>query len=162
MYAFIILFIGLLLVSGCAKRPIPTRILGAIDSKKRLLIASQDSAFKDTVVSNIISEFEKERFFIEVIDLTSLADKSSRDYGAIVILNDYKFFRMNNYVTQFIQRVDDNDRRKIVLITTAGNPGLVKDDLNVDAVTSASKMIQTDDVSEIIIKKIYLIISENE
>ncbi len=161
IYAFVLLFIGLW-ISGCAKRPIPTNIIGPVDSKERLLIVTQDSTFKDTVVSNIISEFEKEKVFIEVIDLTRLPDKSTRDYGAIVIMNDYKFFRMNNDVTAFMQRVDDNEKRKIVLLTTAGSPTLVKDDLDVDAFTSASKMIQADAVSEMIIKKINRIILDNK
>ena len=64
IYSFFVLFLGVW-ISGCAVRPIATSTIGAIDSKERLLIATQDSEFKDTVVSNVIKEFEKEKVISE-------------------------------------------------------------------------------------------------
>ena len=160
IYSFFVLFLGVW-ISGCAVRPIATSTIGAIDSKERLLIATQDSEFKDTVVSNVIKEFEKEKVFIEVIDLANLTRKSTKDYEAIVIMNEYKFFSINRHVKQFMKCVDENDKKKIVLLTTAGHPRLMIKGAEVDAISSASRIAKADSVSEMIIQRVSRILSSD-
>ncbi len=159
IYVLLIMLIGIC-ISGCAARPLVTSTIGATDSKNRLLIASQDSEFKDAVVSKVVEDFKKERVLIEIIDLANLSKKRSKEYEAIVILNDYKFFRINRHVREFLKSVNEYDRKKVVLLTTAGSPSLMVKGTDVDAISSASKNANADSVSEMIIRKVNTILAE--
>ena len=160
LYYISVLFLLGSWVSGCATRPmIVTTTIGALDARDKLLIAMQGSEFKDKVLSNIIHEFEKEGLFIEIIDLENLAEKSSRDYGAVVIMNEYRMFQVDERARHFIQGIDADEQKKIVLLTTAGSPGMTGEDLNVDAISSASEMIEADILSDRIIVRVTSILS---
>ena len=155
-------FIILLLIclSGCAPKPMVTSTIGAIDSKNRILIASQKSEFKEDIVSKVVKGFEEGQVFIEVIDLANLSNKSAEDYKAIVILNDYKFFRINKQTKKFLKNVNDYNRKKIVLLTTAGSPKLMIKSSEINAISSASIIEDTDTISDRIINKVTVILSE--
>jgi hypothetical protein len=155
---FIILIV--ICISGCAPRPMVTSTIGAIDRKNKLLIATQKSEFKEAIVSKVVKGFEENNIFIEVIDLANLSDKLIEDYKAIVILNDYKFFQINRNTKKFLKNVNDYERRKIVLLTTAGSPKLMIKSSEVDAISSASKISNTDTISDKIIQKVNTILSE--
>ena len=158
-YAFVLLISGLLL-SGCAVRPmVPTTTIGSIGSRERLLIATQTSEFKDGVVSNVTQEFEKAGLFIEITDLENLENRSCRDYQAIIIMNEYKAFRNDSRVTRFMEGVDAGDTKKIVLLTTAGAPGMIPEKWDVDAISAASEMAEVDSVSRLIIRKVHMILT---
>jgi hypothetical protein len=156
-FFIILMVIGL---SGCAPQPIVTSTIGALDSKNRLLIATQKSEFKEAIVSKVVKAFEGNNIFIEVIDLATLPNTQTDNYKAIVILNEYKFFQINRNAKKFIKGIDDNDRKKIVLLTTAGSPRLMVKGSEVDAISSASKMADTSTISNLIIQKVDSILSE--
>lgn len=148
-------------ISACAPRPlVSSSTIGFIDSKKRLLIATHNSEFKDAIVVKIVKELEKEKIYIEIIDLANLSNKSSKEYEAIVIMNDYKFFQINRNVKHFLKSIPEYDRKKVVLLTTAGSPSLMVKAAEVDAISSASKKADADSVSEMIIRKVDTILSE--
>lgn len=111
------------------------------------------------MLSNIIHEFEKENLFMEIIDLENLAEKSSRDYEAVVIMNEYQMFRIDKRALQFIRGLDANERKKIVLLTTAGSPGMVKEDFRVDAISSASEVVGAEALSNRIVERVTSILS---
>ena len=159
IYVLLVMLLGIC-ISGCAPRPLVTNTIGAIDSKKRLLIATQDSEFKDAVVSKVVKGFKKKKVFIEVMDLANLSSKSSKAYKAIVIMNDYKFFQINRHVRHFLKSTPEYDKKKIVLLTTAGSPRLMVKGVEIDAVSSASEIAKADTVSEKIIQKVNAILSE--
>jgi len=137
-----------------------TSTIGAIDSKNKLLIATQKSEFKEAIVSKVVKGFEENNIFIEVIDLANLSNKLTEDYKAIIILNDYKFFQINRQAKKFLKNLNDYDRKKIVLLTTAGSPKLMIKSSEVDAISSASKISNTDTISDKIIQKVNNILSE--
>jgi hypothetical protein len=137
-----------------------TSTIGTVDSKNRLLIATQKSEFKEAIVSKVVKSFEGNNIFIEVIDLADLSNKLIEDYKAIVILNDYKFFQINRNTKKFLKNINDYERRKIVLLTTAGSPKLMIKSSEVDAISSASIIANTDTISDAIIQKVNIILSE--
>ena len=148
-------------LSACAPRPLVTgSTIGAISSKNRILIATKNSEFKDAVVSRIVKALEKEKVFIEIIDLANLSNISSKGYEAIVIMNEYKFFRINRHVRHFLESTSEYDRKKIVLLTTAGSPSIMVKGAEVDAISSASKNANAGSVSEKIIRKVDAILAE--
>lgn len=141
-------------VAGCAPKLVPTSTLGAIDSKKRLLIATQKSEFKDTVVDNVVSGLNRERIFIEIIDVSNLRTQNAAAYNAIFIVNNYRFFRINQNVSDFLEHAEQPVKEKIVLLNTAGSPGRVDEGLGVDTISAASEMEKTQDVSDTIVQKL--------
>jgi hypothetical protein len=141
-------------VGGCAPKLVPTSTLGAIDSKKRFLIATQKSEFKDTVVNNVVAALERERIFIEIIDVSKLRTQEPADYNAIFIVNNYKYFRINRDVSDFLEHVEQPVKEKIVLLNTAGSPSRVDEGLGVDAISSASEMENAQHVSDMIVQKV--------
>jgi len=147
-------------VTGCAPQPMVTSTIGAIDSRNRILIASQKSEFKEDIVSKVVKGFEEGHIYIEIIDLRNLSNILTEDYQAIVILNDYKFFQINRHARKFLKNVNDYERKKIVLLTTAGSPDLMKKSSEIDAISSASVIEDTDTISDKIIKKVNVILSE--
>jgi hypothetical protein len=155
---FIILIV--ICISGCAPPPMVTSTIGTVDSKNRLLIATQKSEFKEAIVSKVVKSFEGNNIFIEVTDLADLSNKLIEDYKAIIILNDYKFFQINRNTKKFLKNVNDYERRKIVLLTTAGSPKLMIKSSEVDAISSASITGNTDTISDEIIQKVNTLLSE--
>jgi hypothetical protein len=141
-------------VAGCAPRLVSTITFGDIDSKKRLLIATQKSEFKDAVVNNVVAGLESERIFIEIIDVSNLLTQEADDYHAILIVNNYRYFRINRDVSHFLERTEQPVKKKILLLNTAGNPGRVDEGLGVDAISSASAMEEAQDVSDRIVQKL--------
>ena len=156
-FFILLIVIGL---SGCAPKPIVTSRIGTIDSKNKLLIATQKSEFKEAIVSKVVKGFEGNNVFIEIIDVANLPNTETDDYEAIVILNEYKFFQINRNVGNFLKSVDDSEKKKIILLTTGGSPRLIEEGSEVDAISSASKMANTGTISNSIIQKVNGILSE--
>ena len=153
-FFILLIVIGL---SGCAPKPIVTSRIGTIDSKNKLLIATQKSEFKEAIVSKVVKGFEGNNVFIKVIDV---ANTQADDYEVIVILNEYKFFQINRNVGNFLKSVDDSEKKKIILLTTGGSPRLIEEGSEVDAISSASKMTDASAISDSIIQKVNSILSE--
>jgi len=153
IYLLFLLVLGTY-VAGCAPKLVSTSTLGATDSKKRLLIAMQKSDFKDAVVNNVVDGLERERVFIEIIDVSHLHTQKADAYNAILIVNNYRYFRINRDVRDFFKRAEQPVKEKIVLLTTAGNPGRVDEGLGVDAISSASEIESVQDVSDSIVQKL--------
>jgi hypothetical protein len=149
-------------LSRCAAPPIKTTTMGPIDSENRLLIATQKSEFKDAVVSKVAENFEKESVFIEVTDLSNLSQKPCEAYRAIVIVNAYRFFQINQDVKEYIEASCEADKKKIVLLTTAGSPHHINHQLDVDAISSASRMTSVDAVSNTIITKVQSLLTKTD
>ena len=156
-FSIILMLIGM---AGCAPKPIVTSRIGTIDSKNKLLIATQKSEFKEAIVSKVVKAFEGNNIFIEVIDVINLPNTQTNDYEAIVILSEYKFFQINQNVEKFLKSIDDSEKKKIVLLTTGGSPHLIEEGSEIDAISSASKMANTGTISNSIIQKVNGILSE--
>lgn len=155
---FILLFS--IYITGCATKPIPTTTIGAIDGRDRVLIATQESKFKDEVVTKVVEDLKNNDLYIEITDLSDLTNRPTEDYKVIVIINSYKFFRFNKHVKNFLENLNDNEQKKIVLLATAGSPHRMNKGMEVDAISSASKIDDADDVSMNIVQRVNSILSE--
>ena len=160
MYLVVILFLASSHFGCAPKTIVTTSVTGAIDSENRLLIATQDSEFKNAVVSNILDDLGKKNVSIEIVDLVNLSGKPVENYDAIVILNDYKFLRLDEDVIDFLEKMDKDTKQKTILLTTAGSPGLVGKIPEIDAVTSASKTAKVEVMSDMVLQKINYLLFE--
>jgi hypothetical protein len=135
---------------------------GDKDAAKRVLIATEQSEFKEAVTARIMDALEQKGCFIRLIGLENLADESVGHYGAIVIINSYEFWQIDWDASDFIDSADEQEQEKIILLTTVGgslqeqifNPGRG----NVDSISSASAMSKADGISAELIEKIKLIL----
>jgi hypothetical protein len=131
---------------------VKTAVFGdTVNYDHRVLIATQLSAFKKAVVSEIVDKLERDGCFIKVIDLTSLKDESPGVYDAIVIVNACIGWRPNPVVETFLEETEV--RRNVVLLTTA-HSRCESRSAGVDALTSASMVSTSCAVAQSVVEKV--------
>jgi len=148
----------MLVLAGCASQ-VEVIERGEGNCGKRVLIATQQSAFKDTVVSGIVDGLEKDSCYVKVIDLKKLAGESVAHYDALVIVTTCKMWRLNRHARKFFKHLPEKDEGKIILLTTVGQKYDSKMG-QVDAITSASKMEKAGVVAESIVGKIRVLLAK--
>jgi hypothetical protein len=117
--------------------PVATWEAGAPTLPQRVLIATQGSAFKDSLVAELAARLGRQGMYVKVADVTALAVANERDWHAVVIVHTWEFGRAPRQVSDFVGRSTDPER--IFAVTTSGSgrerlPG-------VDVVSSASVMV---------------------
>ena len=123
-----------------------------VRGEKRLLIAAQQSEFKETVVSKVVEGLEQDACYVKVIDVKNLRKESTADYEAIVVVNTRKMWRLNRHAKKFLKKVQES--KKVVLLTTAGDPQWKAKGVQVDAITSASRMDEVGAIAETVLEKV--------
>ena len=139
-------------LSGCASQ-VEVIEQGDKNCGKRVLIATQQSAFKDAAVAGIVGGLDKNSCYVKVVDLRKLADESVTYYDALVIVTACKIGRLNRYARKFFKHLSEKDEGKIILLTTIGQKYDSKMG-QVDAITSASEMEKAGAVAGAIVGKV--------
>ena len=139
-------------LAGCASQ-VEVIEQGDRNCGKRVLIATQQSAFKDAVVAGIVEELEKDSCYVKVVDLKKLTEESIAHYSALVIVTTCKIGRLNRHARKFFKCLPEKDEGKIILLTTVGQKYDSKMG-QVDAITSASEMEKAGAVAETIVGKV--------
>lgn len=119
--------------------------------ERKLLIASQSSAFKNEVTKNIISFFEKEPLHIKVIDISSLDTIRTADYDAILLIHTWENWKPPKPIEKYLNK-ESASIDKIVVITTSGN-GTSKME-EIDAITGESSLENVENISKRAINKL--------
>jgi hypothetical protein len=105
-------------------------------SERRILIATQGSAFKDAVVAGVVDRLRQRSIFIQVVDVSSLSGVNEHDWDAIVLLHTNEYGRAPAAAQALVDRVESTG--KIVVLSTSGAGDFkIK---GVDAISSASRM----------------------
>jgi hypothetical protein len=125
--------------------------------EKKVLIATQESPFKKAVISRVEEALQKEGYSLKSIGLKELSGESAGYYQAIVIVNTCRAWQLNGQVRRFLKNIPVNEKRKIVLLTTANSKNWHPKLPEVDAITSASKMSEAGDVAQYIINRVELL-----
>ena len=117
------------------------------NSKYKLLIATQGSAYKRALVDGIIEKIKDRQIAIEVIDVSALTDVEVKEWTAVVILHTWESWRPQQDAMKFVHR--NQEATNTIVLSTSGQGDLkIK---GVDAITSASNLEDVDkDVAEII------------
>jgi hypothetical protein len=156
-FSSLILVIVALMFCGCAVRAVRTTEAGDPGAGKRVLIATQRSDFKEAVVSRIVEDLEKDLCYVRVIDLKRLKNELAGDFGAIVVVNTCKAWSLSRGASKFVKKFPDKDR--VVMLTTASGEDWRPKSVEVDAITSASKVQKADPVADEIVQKVRKILS---
>lgn len=108
--------------------------------KKKLLIATQGSYFKNTITEGIVNHYKADSLFIEVIDITTLENIAIDDYAAIIVIHTWENWKPPAEVKSFIEKTTDH-KDKIVVLTTSGEGSYHME--NVDAIVGESILADT-------------------
>ena len=142
-----------LLFIGCTLKTVETSETGNRKGRTaKVLIASQKTKFKRTLVSEIVNSLRDNNYYIRVIDVRGLRNESPLNYDTIVIINKCMAGRPDPRVEDFIQEVGQKD--KIVLLTTGKLESWKPKSPDIDAMTSASTMSETNRIARIIVSKV--------
>jgi hypothetical protein len=108
--------------------------VGDATGPRRVLIATQDSAFKDTVVAGLIAYLRPRSVYVQVIDISGLPQVHEDQWTAVVVLHTWQFGKPPAVVPEFIDHT--RARRKLIVLTTSGSGHARLS--GVDAISSAS------------------------
>jgi hypothetical protein len=108
-------------------------------SAPRVLIATQGSSFKDSIVAGVVDHLRKRQAYVRVIDVTGLPRENVSEWSAIVVLHTWEMRKPPATVKAFIDGLAD--KRSLVVLTTSGAGDFKME--GVDAISAASR---TEDV----------------
>jgi hypothetical protein len=122
--------------------------------EKKILIASRKSEFKDTVVQKLEEEFGQKAVYIKVIGIEDLKFEDATQYSATVLINTAMGWRIDRKVDGFLDR--HHGLNSIIVLTTSdgGNISVNKKRHEIDAISTASVIDETEFVADRIISKI--------
>jgi hypothetical protein len=119
------------------------------------LIATQNSKFKQTVVSEIYDELNRNSIYMKIIDVKKLKNQSSAEFSAVVIINKCLAGRPDPRVESFIDRAPQ--KNKIIVLTTGILDSWKPEAPGVDAMTSASVLDKSDQVAKSIVNRVLVL-----
>ena len=124
--------------------------------KNQILIATQGSEYKDSVVEEVIKKFANKPANIEVIDVTAVGNYEASDWDAIVLIHTWEQWQPQPDAEKFIKA--NLERNNIVVLTTSGDGSMKME--HVDAITSASVLSQTRAHADMIVQRVNKILSQ--
>ena len=155
-----LIFLSLVLW-GCASPPVETTQSGPVAvSKKRVLIATQNSKFKQAVVSEIRNALNNNSFYIKVVDIKNLRYQGTREFSAVVIINRALAGRPDPRVESYID--NEPQKNKIIILTTGILDAWKPDTEGVDAMTSASVISKSDKIAQKVVSKVLTLVEHNQ
>ncbi len=152
MYRCLLIF-GCVAFGGCAIRPVERLEIGdVVNCGRKVLIATQQSAFKESIVTQVTDALKEDACYIRVVDVAELEAESPEEYNAVIIANTCIAWRLNRAVSDFLKEFEA--REKVFLITTADGEDCGKPPAGVDAVTAASKTGRSSEIAQEIVEKV--------
>jgi hypothetical protein len=151
--AMVLLFMGFLLWYQwryAMKTATPFEV-NAPSSAQRLLIATQGSAFKNTVVQGLVYHYKQDSIFMKIIDVADLEKTNPEDFRALVIIHTWENWKPPASVKSFLEK-NEAFKNKIVVFTTSGEGNYRME--NVDALTGESIIEEAPLVVDKIITKL--------
>jgi len=104
---------------------------------RSLLIATQKSAFKDSVTQLLVEHYTSYPVFIKVINISSLSKIDPANHTAIAIIHTWENWEPPLEVKSFIERTPGAREKIIVLTTSSAGTFKMKE---VDAITGESRI----------------------
>ncbi|MEW5735398.1 MAG: hypothetical protein AB1921_11115 [Thermodesulfobacteriota bacterium] len=138
--------------AGCSLKPVRPAVFGNEQSAAKVLIAADASDFKGAVVKQLVEKLVADGAFVRLAPLSDLSKLNAADYKAVVLVNTVIAWQAKPDVQAFIKRTQDRDR--LILVSTAGDPEIRTDFDGVDAVTAASEMENAGGLADEIAQKV--------
>jgi len=107
------------------------------DPSKKILIVTQSSEFKDALVGTLCDSLKKSPLYIRGIDVGDIERVNDNDWDRILIINTF-MIHLNKKIDQFIKQVVKPENI-LLLVTSGGADWQPKPELEINALTSASR-----------------------
>lgn len=115
-----------------------------------VLIATQGSAYKDSVVSCLVRDLADMDVHVRVMDISGLASADTASWDAIVLLHTWEYYEPQLDAADFAVR--HPGLSKLVVLTTSGSGGERLD--TVDGISSASVIADAQADETILLKRV--------
>lgn len=132
--------------------------VGNPQAQYKILVASQGSEFKEKLVERIASEFESDSVYISVVDCTDLDQSHTNGWDAYILIHVMQIHKMPKEAREFLNLLDDLS--KVFLVSTSGAGDEHFTELEVDGISSPSRMIAIDPIMKWIQPRIKEILSK--
>lgn len=126
--------------------------------KNKVLIASQGSRFKDSLVQGILKHYKEEPIYFKVIDAYTLFTVDINKWDALVIINSWEYGSPPRNVKKFIKTHQDQ-LDKLIILSTVGSSNIALKD--VDVISGESIIEKTPHYTQVVAKRLDKIIYQN-
>ncbi len=136
----IVSLLGFIALFGC-RTNLPRHEAGNAGNPRRVLVAGEDTAFKQAVLARVIEKLGTRDWYFRIVGLDSLQDEEPQRYGAILLMTAYRAGRLDERVTRYLAG-DPADSKLLLFYTRGGEDPLPErrlPDIRVDAISSASR-----------------------
>lgn len=110
----------------------------------KILIASQGSEFKNTLLNDLVESIVDESIYIKVIHTSDLDLVEIDHWNSIIIINTCVADKLQKSVTNFLSRVPED--YPLFMVITAGDGRWKPANLHVDAISTASRINKIDEI----------------
>ena len=131
--------------------------INAPSSKTKILLATQDTKFKEQVLKQLEQDYQNKPVFFQIIDVKDISTFDPGNWHKILIFNAIESDKISETGENFVNQYSNTN--KIILIATSGSGKWEKNNLNIDTLTVASKQENLNKVISYIEKHIDPIIN---
>lgn len=111
------------------------RVAGEKESRRKILIATQDYAFRNSVIQKLEEMIIGYR--LDIIDIQDIPLRNPSDYSAIIVFDTVLAWSLHRNTNKLIGSGEDV-KKKLVLVPCAGDPELKMEFPGVDVVSCPS------------------------
>ncbi len=115
---------------------------------KKILIAAQGSDFKNMLVKSLCDSMKNSSVYIKGIDAGKLDEMNEKDWDRILIISTF-MIRLNKTVNRFVNRAVSPENI-LLFVTSGGADWQPQPELKVEAITSASKRVNIQNLVDLI------------
>ncbi len=116
-----------------------------------VLIASQGSRFKDSLVQNLLRHYKKDTIYFKVIDVYTLFTVNIDKWDALVIINSWEYGSPPRNVKNFIKNHPDQ-LHKLIILSTVGSSNIALED--VDVISGESIIEKTIHYTNVLVERL--------
>ncbi|PKV48274.1 hypothetical protein ATE84_0270 [Aquimarina sp. MAR_2010_214] len=123
--------------------------------KTKVLIASQGSKFKDSLVQGILKHYQNDAIHFKVIDAYTMFTVNIDKWDALVIINSWEYGSPPRNVKNFIKNHPDQ-LDKLIILSTVGSSNIALKDI--DVISGESIIEKTPEYTNIVVDRLNKII----
>ena len=120
------------------------------NARGHVLIATQGSAYKDSVVAHLVRQLADREVQVQVVDVADLAAVDTGVWDAIVVLHTWENWKPQPDAAAFIARYPDLHECIVLSTSGSGEEKLVP----VDGISSASVLVEAPRDADVLLARV--------
>ena len=146
----------LMIIFSCTTRYVTPSEYGDLNATNRVLIAATSTDFKDAVIEKVSKKLAGDDTYVKVIDLKAVDHEESGKFCAIMLVSTLHYGYIDGNVSAFLSKSNTEEKSKIIVFTTSGEPDWKVENQEVDAISSASHSKNISPIANQVVEKIRL------